>query len=101
MGIAIPIIISVATLLFSIYVYMINNNKVNTTELTTVIVKLENIGSGISDIKSEMGNIKTEQKEDHDRLITLESSVNTMWKRIDELRDVHNADMRAIHNADI
>ena len=46
-------------------------------------------------------NIKTEQKEDHDRLITLESSVNTMWKRVDELRDVHNADMRALHNADI
>lgn len=96
---AIPIIISMATLLFSIYVYIINNNKVNTTELTTVIVKLENIGTGISDIKSEMSSIKTEQKEDHDKLISLESSVNTMWKRVDELRDTHNADMRAIHNA--
>ena len=82
----VPIIISMATLLFSLYVYIINTNKVNTTELTTVIVKLENIGTGISDIKSEMSSIKTEQKEDHDRLITLEGSVNTMWKRVDELR---------------
>jgi len=89
----VPIVISMATLLFSLYVYIINTNKVNTTELTTVIVKLENIGTGISDIKSEMSSIKTEQKEDHDRLITLEGSVNTMWKRVDELKANQHANI--------
>ena len=89
----VPIVISLATLLFSLYVYIINTNKVNTTELTTVIVKLENIGTGISDIKSEMSSIKTEQKEDHDRLITLEGSVNTMWKRVDELKANQHANI--------
>lgn len=87
MNITAPIIISIGTLIFSIYVYLIANSKTNTTELTTVIVKLENIGNGIADIKAEINSMKTEQKEDHDRLIKLESSVNTLWKRLDELKE--------------
>lgn len=83
----IPIIISIGTLLFSIYVYLTSANKSNTTELTTVIVKLENIGNGIADIKAEINSMKTEQKEDHDRLIKLESSVTTLWKRMDEMKE--------------
>ena len=87
MNIYIPIIISIGTLLFSIYVYLTSNNKSNTSELTTVIVKLENIGNGIADIKAEINSMKTEQKEDHDRLIKLESSVTTLWKRMDEMKE--------------
>ena len=87
MNVSIPIIISIGSLLFSIYVYLTSNNKNNTTELTTVIVKLENIGNGIADIKAEINSMKTEQKEDHDRLIKLESSVTTLWKRMDEMKE--------------
>ena len=87
MNMTIPIVISIITLIFSIYVYLTTNNKNNTTELTTVIVKLENIGNGIADIKAEINSMKTEQKEDHDRLIKLESSVTTLWKRMDEIKE--------------
>lgn len=87
MTVTVPLVISIGTLLFSIYVYITANNKSNTTELTTVIVKLENIGNGIADIKAEINSMKTEQKEDHDRLIKLESSVTTLWKRLDELKE--------------
>lgn len=87
MTVTVPLVISIGTLLFSIYVYITTNNKSNTTELTTVIVKLENIGNGIADIKAEINSMKTEQKEDHDRLIKLESSVTTLWKRLDELKE--------------
>lgn len=87
MNMTIPIVISIITLIFSIYVYLTANNKNNTTELTTVIVKLENIGNGIADIKAEINSMKNEQKEDHDRLIKLESSVTTLWKRMDEIKE--------------
>lgn len=83
----IPILISVLSLSLAFYTFLSRNNKENTTELTTVIVKLENIGSGISDIKSEIASMKTDQKEDHDRVIKLESSMSTMWKRYDELKE--------------
>jgi hypothetical protein len=82
----IPILISISSLLLAAYTFLSKNNKENTTELTTVIVKLENIGAGITDIKSEIASMKTDQKEDHDRLIQVESSVKAMWKRVNELK---------------
>lgn len=82
----IPYIISLLSLLLAAYSFASKNNKENTTELTTVIVKLENIGSGITDIKSEIASMKNDQKDDHDRLIKVEASVATMWKRYDELK---------------
>ena len=82
----IPYLISFASLILAAYTFLSRNNKENTTELTTVIVKLESIGAGITDIKAEIAGLKTDQKEDHDRLIKLESSVSTMWKRVDELK---------------
>lgn len=81
-----PIVISIVSLLFALYSWASKNDKDNNTELTTVIVKLENIGNGIADIKAEIANMKTDQKEDHDRLIKVESSVKTLWKRVDEMR---------------
>lgn len=86
----IPIIISVASLLFAVYSLISKNSKENNTELTTVIVKLENISTGITDIKAEIANMKNDQKEDHDRLIKVETSLATAWKRIDEIRGIDN-----------
>lgn len=81
-----PIIISIASLLFAIYSLASKNNKENTSELTTVIVKLENIGTGIRDIKAEIAGMKDDQKEDHDRLIKVESSVSSLWKQFNEFK---------------
>lgn len=83
-----PIAISIASFLFAVYSLISKNSKENTSELTTVIVKLENIGSGIRDIKSEIASMKNDQKEDHERLIKVEASVTTAWKRIDEMRGI-------------
>lgn len=83
-----PIFISLASLLFAVYSLLSKNNKENTSELTTVIVKLENISSGISDIKSEINSMKVDQKEDHDRLIKVESSVSSLWKQFNEFKTI-------------
>ena len=80
----IPIAISFLSLLLAAYSLISKNSKENTTELTTVIVKLENIGNGISDIKSEIANMKNDQTEDHDRLIKVESSVSSLWKQFND-----------------
>jgi len=85
-----PIVISIASFLFAVYSLASKNSKENTSELTTVIVKLENIGSGIRDIKSEIASMKNDQKEDHERLIKVEASVTTAWKRIDEMRGIND-----------
>lgn len=79
------IIISSLSLLLSFYTFLNKSNKDNVTEMTTVIVKLENIGSGIADIKSEIASLKDDQRNDHDKLIKLDASISTAWKRIDEI----------------
>ena len=83
-----PILISICSLLLAVYTFLSRNNKENTTELTTVIVKLENIGNGLSDIKAEIASMKTDQKEDHDRLIKAESSLSSLWKQFNESKNV-------------
>lgn len=81
----IPIIISVLSLLLAAYTFLSKENKENTSELTTVIVKLENIGSGIADIKAELNTIKKDQRDDHDKLIRLDESLDSAWHRINTL----------------
>lgn len=82
----VPYIISFLSLLLAAYTFLSKNSKESTTELTTVIVKLENIGNGISDIKSEIASMKNDQKEDHDRLIQVESSLSSLWKQFNEYK---------------
>jgi septal ring factor EnvC (AmiA/AmiB activator) len=79
-------IIPVLTLLLSFYIFLKSNIKQDTTALTTVIIKLENINENITSIKSDLSILRQDQREDHDRLIKLEQSINAAWKKIDELK---------------
>ena len=74
------IVISVAALAFTVFQgisTLKRNQKMDTksaaSELTTVIVKLENIGTGVSDIKYEMNGVKESLREDRERIVKLES----------------------------
>ena len=86
----VPIVISVLSLIFAFYTYAKKANADSASEMTTVIVKLENIGSGIADIKAEIASLKNDQKDDHDKLIKVETSLSSAWKRINELGGIKN-----------
>jgi len=73
------------SLLLSFYILLRSNIKQNTTELTTIIIKLENILENMNNIKAEISILKTEQKEDHDKMIRIEQSITAAWKKIDEI----------------
>ncbi len=94
MTIEVAILISGVSLAFGIYSGMSNikrnqkaETKQDTAELTTVIVKLENIGTGITEIKSEMLNLKNDVKETRERLIQVEASAKQANKRLDALEN--------------
>ncbi len=59
--------------------------KQDVSEITTVIVKLENIGNGITEIKSEMSSVKNDIKETRERLIEVKASAKQAHKRIDAI----------------
>ncbi len=92
MTIEVALVISVVSVMFGVYqgVSNIKRNekadaKNDASQLTTVIVKLESIGTGIARIETEMSNIKEDVKEDHERLVRVEESAKQAHKRLNEL----------------
>lgn len=62
----------------------LKDERKETVETTTILVKLENIGTGISDIKADLRNVNEEVRELRDRVIKVEDSVKSAHRRIEE-----------------
>jgi predicted nucleic acid-binding Zn-ribbon protein len=92
MTVEVAVLISGVSVAFGIYAGVANlkrnqksDDKKDAAEMTTVIVKLENIGNGIAEIKSEMTNVKNDIKEDRERIIRVEESAKQAHKRLDSI----------------
>ena len=85
MTIEVALIISAISLAFGIYEGVSNlkrNNKndakSDSAQLTTVIVKLENIETGISEIKADLRDVKSDVKDHSTRLVKIEQQVKVL-----------------------
>lgn len=92
MTIELTILISVISVSFALYSGISNmkrNSKKDTAEdvaqLTTIIVRLDTINSGVSEIKTEMKSVKTDVQELRERLVVVEQSTKSAHHRIDGL----------------
>lgn len=92
MTIEVALLISGVSVAFAIFAGISNlrrnqklDDKKDAAEITTVIVKLENIGNGITEIKNEISNVKNDIKEDRERIIRVEESAKQAHKRLDEI----------------
>jgi predicted RNase H-like nuclease (RuvC/YqgF family) len=90
MTIEVALLISGVSVAFAIYQGITNmkrgqkaDAKTEASQLTTVIVKLENIGNGITELKGEMNSLKNDIKEDHERLVKAEEAIKSFHKRLD------------------
>lgn len=98
MTIEVALLISGVSVAFAVYFGIANmrrNSKKDTvedaTQLTTVIVKLETINNGISEIKTEMRTVKSDIQELRDRLIIVEQSTKSAHHRLDGVAGVEKA----------
>jgi archaellum component FlaC len=89
MTIEIALLISGVSLAFGIYQGVSNmrrnnraDDKSDATQLTTVIVKLENIGNDVSEIKNDMRNVKDDMKDINVRLVKMEQQVKVLNKTV-------------------
>ena len=76
-------IIALGALLISLLALIRSFNKDsknNTTELTTVIVKLEAIGSDITEIKKDIRSVKADIREHGERLAKAEQKIEALEK---------------------
>ncbi len=92
MTIEMSLLISGISLSFAIYTGIVNlkrnqsvDDKKDASDMTTVIVKLENIGAGIAELKSEIKNIRDDNEKIKERLIVVEQSVKQAHKRLDDI----------------
>ena len=90
MSVELSILIPVVSVVFAIYAGLSNlkrnqsqDDKNTASQMTTVIVKLENIGNGIAEIKSEISNAKEDIKENRERIVKVEESTKQAHKRLD------------------
>lgn len=92
MMVDVPILISALSLLVAIIVAIVSIRRGNSTDdrqsasqITTLIVKLENIAEGVNEIKSDMRNVKNDVQDLRDRLIIVEQSTKSAHHRLDGL----------------
>jgi hypothetical protein len=85
MTIEVALVLSAISLAFGIYQGVSNlkrnnrnDDKTDATQLTTVIVKLENIGNDVSEIKSDMRNVKEDMKDINVRVECLAYALITL-----------------------
>jgi peptidoglycan hydrolase CwlO-like protein len=94
MTIEVTILLSVIavclTAFFGYKTYIRNKKQDDQAEAgqsATIMTELKNIQSGIADIKKEVQDIKTDIKEDHDRIIRQEEALKSAFERIKILEE--------------
>lgn len=61
------------------------NDRESASQITTLIVKLENIADGVNEIKSDMKNIRSDIETLRERLVKVEQSAKQAHRRIDKI----------------
>jgi len=90
--IEVAILISCVSLAFALYQGITGNKRTQRAEnmkdagaMTTVIVKLENIGASLIEIHSEMKGLQLETRNLLERLIKAEESLKAAWRKLDNM----------------
>lgn len=91
MAVEVTILISVFSLVISIYVGLKNTKRGDRTDIeakaiesATINVKLDTIGNDVKDIKYDISAVKTDVKNLTERMVVVEQSTKSAHKRIDE-----------------
>jgi hypothetical protein len=97
MTIEVALLISGVSLAFAIFQGVFNmrrsskiDNKQDATQLTTVIVKLENINDGVTEIKSDLKNIKDDIKEFWEWKATAIQQIKALEKNVFKNASLHD-----------
>lgn len=89
MTIEVALVISAISLAFGIYQGVSNMKrnarydiKTDASQLTTVIVKLENIGNDITEMKGDLRDVKVDIKDHSERLVKAEQQIKVLNKSV-------------------
>ena len=72
------LVLSAAVGLFGIRRSRRSDDRADSAQLTTVIVKLENIGKDVSEMKTDLKDVRDDVKDHGERIIRLEQQIKTL-----------------------
>lgn len=76
------VIIAAAALYFS----RKKDTQSDTATITTAIVKIDEVGRDVSDVKADVKALRDETRADHDEIVIMRGKVNALGERVDELK---------------
>lgn len=92
MTIELTVLISALGVAFALYFGLSTKRRNDRTDaqkegadMTTVVVKLEAISSGVNEIKADLRNVREDVNATRERLIVCEQSIKQAHKRLDEI----------------
>ena len=92
MSVEVALIISILSVFFAIFFGALNmrrNQKADDrreqSDMTTVIVKLENISADTGEIKNDIKSLKEDVRNNRDNIIRIDESLKSAWKQINDL----------------
>ena len=90
--ITLAVLVSIASLSFSIYMGLRNSRKSDEKEIaqriardTRTEMKLDEIGNDVKEVKETVKNIQNDVKDHEGRIVKLEASYKAEHKRLDEV----------------
>ena len=93
MSVEVALIISILSVFFAIFFGALNmrrNQKADDrreqSDMTTVIVKLENISADTGEIKNDIKSFKEDVRNKRDNIIRIDEYLKSAWKQINELQ---------------
>jgi outer membrane murein-binding lipoprotein Lpp len=97
MTIEITVLVSALSVAIALYFGLSTKRRNDRTDaqkegadMTTVVVKLETISSGVNEIKSDLRNVRDDVNATRERLIVCEQSTKQAHKRLDEMCNVRH-----------
>ncbi len=67
-------------------------DKQEASQITTLIVKLENIAEGVNEIKADMRSMRNDVQELRDRMVIVEQSTKSAHHRLDTIVNKERSD---------
>ncbi len=81
----IQLICTCGSLFLAVYIANKNSIKEGATDMTALSVKMDNLLTMLTEMRTRQESADRMQRDDHDALIKLDQSVKAAWRSIDKL----------------
>ena len=80
-------ILSLVIALAAFYFARKKDTAESSEKATEIVVELRTVRRDIAELKGEVQAMRTEWRDDHDKIISMERDIKAMWRHIDRMKE--------------